>query len=545
VRAVRWVVVALGLALSAGPAVAADAPLVTTAADVVAPSLDVFPTGTPCSFTDDFGAPRGTDASGNPLYHEGNDVIASIGTPIYAVKAGTVSRLSQSVKGGNQLYLTLDDGTYFFHAHIDHYADGITAGTKVTAGQVIAYVGQTGDAQYTIAHLHFEVHPQGGAPIDPYLLLKAVDPCHGGVPSPPSPPPTGPSGNGYGGLTTITPVRFADTRSNLGMTPFTAMTVNTLTIAGYRGVPSDTQAVRATVTVTAPAAAGYLTVWPCGSGVPATSILNFDAGQTVANSTLVGLGSGRLCLRASTKAQVLVDITGWQAAGGALGFAAVASTRLVDTRTDHTRLPAGGTLTVTVTDPAAHAISANITAVDPAAAGYLTAYPCDAARPTASNLNYLAHRTVASGVTVGLGAPHTFCVFSLAATDVLVDLTGVWTSGAGAKPTAIEPVRVLDTRTSGTRLVPGAVTRVAVAGVAGLPTGIAGVATNITVTAPRAAGYVTAWSCDGGAPVASTLNFAAGATVANSATLPLTDGALCATSSTPTDLVVDVTGTLS
>ena len=68
------------------------------------------------------------------------------------------------------------DGTYFFYAHLDTFAEGIAEGVAVTAGQVIGTVGSTGNAG--TAHLHFEVHPGGGAAVNPYPIIKAVDACH-------------------------------------------------------------------------------------------------------------------------------------------------------------------------------------------------------------------------------------------------------------------------------------------------------------------------------------------------------------------------------
>ena len=76
---------------------------------------------------------------------------------------------------GNALWLTLPDGTYYFYAHLSSFADGIGVGTKVTAGTVIGYVGKTGNA--SVPHLHFEVHPNGGAAVNPYPIVKAVSGC--------------------------------------------------------------------------------------------------------------------------------------------------------------------------------------------------------------------------------------------------------------------------------------------------------------------------------------------------------------------------------
>jgi murein DD-endopeptidase MepM/ murein hydrolase activator NlpD len=83
--------------------------------------------------------------------------------------------LTGGTLSGNSIRLTIADGTYFFYAHLDGFAAGLTAGQTVRAGQIIGYLGSTGA---TSNHLHFEVHPKGGAPINPYPIVKAVDACH-------------------------------------------------------------------------------------------------------------------------------------------------------------------------------------------------------------------------------------------------------------------------------------------------------------------------------------------------------------------------------
>ncbi|MHB1130096.1 MAG: M23 family metallopeptidase, partial [Ilumatobacteraceae bacterium] len=77
---------------------------------------------------------------------------------------------------GNALRLSQSDGTYFFYAHMDSFAAGIAVGTPVHAGQIIGYVGSTGNAGGP--HLHFEVHPFGGDPVNPYPVVKVVDACN-------------------------------------------------------------------------------------------------------------------------------------------------------------------------------------------------------------------------------------------------------------------------------------------------------------------------------------------------------------------------------
>lgn len=138
-------------------------------------TLEEFPMQGLCAFGDTFGAPR----SGGRT-HEGVDIIGDAGKLIYAVADGTITKLVYDVpgsRGGNNLRLTMDDGsnTYFYYAHLSGFADGIKVGSKVEAGQILGTNGETGNAP--IPHLHLEVHPGGGGPVNPYRYVKAVDAC--------------------------------------------------------------------------------------------------------------------------------------------------------------------------------------------------------------------------------------------------------------------------------------------------------------------------------------------------------------------------------
>lgn len=136
-------------------------------------SIDVFPVQGKCWFSDTWQAPRG----GGRL-HEGVDVIAARGNLLYAVVAGTISKVYNDTPGslaGNGLRIALDNGTYFTYLHMDTFAEGMVLGATVTAGQVIGTVGTTGNA--ATPHLHFEVHPGGGAAVNPYPLIKPLDDC--------------------------------------------------------------------------------------------------------------------------------------------------------------------------------------------------------------------------------------------------------------------------------------------------------------------------------------------------------------------------------
>ncbi|HEX6490854.1 MAG TPA: choice-of-anchor P family protein [Gaiellaceae bacterium] len=116
----------------------------------------VFPVYGPSSFTDTFGAFRG-DVPGN--WHHGDDIFAPLGAPILAVADGTVFSVGWNNIGGNRLWLRDGQGNEFYYAHLSAYSPLARNGVHVRAGDVIGFVGNTGDAQSTPYHLHFEVHP--------------------------------------------------------------------------------------------------------------------------------------------------------------------------------------------------------------------------------------------------------------------------------------------------------------------------------------------------------------------------------------------------
>jgi murein DD-endopeptidase MepM/ murein hydrolase activator NlpD len=128
----------------------------------------VFPVYGPHNFTDTFGAARADTG-----FHEGNDIFASAGTPVVAVCDGSLNRVGTLPISGNRLWDKCKTGDSFFYAHLSAYASDTHDGLQVKAGQVIGFVGSTGDAEQTPPHLHFEVHPGDGAAVDPYRILRA------------------------------------------------------------------------------------------------------------------------------------------------------------------------------------------------------------------------------------------------------------------------------------------------------------------------------------------------------------------------------------
>lgn len=112
--------------------------------------------------------------------HDAIDIEAPRGTPVLSVAASLVVKLFQSDRGGTTLYaLAPDQRTIYYYAHLDRYADGISEGLRLRAGQIIGYVGDTGNAQPGDYHLHFEISTTadpkkywGGTPVNPYPLLR-------------------------------------------------------------------------------------------------------------------------------------------------------------------------------------------------------------------------------------------------------------------------------------------------------------------------------------------------------------------------------------
>jgi murein DD-endopeptidase MepM/ murein hydrolase activator NlpD len=124
----------------------------------------VCPVAGAASYSDTYGAPRS-----DGRVHEGVDLIAPAGTPLVAVVSGNADFHSSSL-GGNSVGLSGDDGNYYFYAHLSGYEG---SSRHVSQGEVIGYVGATGNANGT-NHLHFEVHPGGGASVNPYPYVVAA-----------------------------------------------------------------------------------------------------------------------------------------------------------------------------------------------------------------------------------------------------------------------------------------------------------------------------------------------------------------------------------
>lgn len=143
----------------------------------------IFPVVGATTYTNDFGDPRPQGT------HQGNDLVAKKGTPVVAVEPGRVVKYTRSSRAGCMLYLYGRSGTTYLYVHLNNdrtqsndnrggcrngiaYAPGLRARQWVRAGQLVAYVGDSGDANGIVAHLHFEVHRKGGRAVSPYRHLR-------------------------------------------------------------------------------------------------------------------------------------------------------------------------------------------------------------------------------------------------------------------------------------------------------------------------------------------------------------------------------------
>ena len=126
-----------------------------------------FPVAGLATWSDDFHDPR---YNPTPHYHQGNDIWADYGTPVRAPAAG-VAELTGEIVGGISVYVTTDDGTYYYMTHLSGFAPDLHTGATVAQGQVVGFTGTSGNAAGGPAHVHFEIHPGGGAAVNPKPIL--------------------------------------------------------------------------------------------------------------------------------------------------------------------------------------------------------------------------------------------------------------------------------------------------------------------------------------------------------------------------------------
>jgi hypothetical protein len=398
-------------------------------------------------------------------------------------------------------------------------------------------------------------------------------------------PAPGSERSAEGAYQALAPLRLLDTRSALGVatrTPAPAGSSTPVMIAGRGGAPTTgVRAVVLNVTVTQPATGGFVTAYPGGTSLPGTSSLNFATGWTRANLVTVKVGSdGMVNLHTSTRTHLIADLVGvylssasTPTAGVFGGYVAVEPDRVVDTRDGTWGGPLKGRYQLVQAldygeflSPTIRAVVVNVTATNPEAAGYLTAFDGDSAMPTTSTLNFAQGTTVPNMAVIptstcikcaddGRDIPM-FAIFngSARSTDVIVDIVGFIdddTTGQGSRFRPLDPVRIVDSRTSLRATAFDWNHQQTVALPAPLITrSTRAIVANTTLVRPTRSTYLTVWSDGSFQPPVSNLNARAGQTVANMtisgtaiADVPLAsftvfNQACC------TDVVMDLVGTM-
>ncbi|MFC0503947.1 right-handed parallel beta-helix repeat-containing protein [Micromonospora costi] len=372
-------------------------------------------------------------------------------------------------------------------------------------------------------------------------------------------------------FTAVAPTRLLDTRAAIGIpttSPVAGKGRVQLSIPRIGGVPAaDISAVVLNVTVTQPNAAGFLKVYPgTVSGTEASSV-NFVAKETVPNLVTVPIGDGVVVLEnmSSGTVHLVADLQGYYSAQGS-GFKPLSPVRVLDTRSGtgkpiaanaDLRLDLSGRLPSDAT-----AAILNVTVTGPTAAGVLKVYPDGTPTPVASNLNFVAGQTIPNLVVVPVVAGRALIRnASSGTTHVVADLAGWFgsaASGATQSYVPFGPNRIADSRT-GTGFVGRGAGPVEPRGEATVeawylkefdgfrcdacPTPAAVVA-NLTVTAPSAAGVLTAYPYGEPRPTASNVNFVAGETASNLAVVKVGGRKLSLynASSGGTQVIVDQSG---
>lgn len=386
----------------------------------------------------------------------------------------------------------------------------------------------------------------------------------------------------------ITPARYMDTRPGFtsfdgGFSGFGPIAGNagvvSLAVGGRGDVPAEVLAVALNVTVTGATAAGYVTVWPCNPKMPTASNLNYTAGQTVANAVVSATDfEGYVCFYAKSPVHVVVDVVGYVPLTST--YLPLVPQRMYDSRFGtcdgpwnspdvlsfhYPLFPADVEEGCTSPYPEgpleipadAEAAVLNLTAVATAGPGYIGTAECyDDASPRTSTLNFDRAGQVVPNLAVapvdrGQDNPGSLCFRQKNNGHFVIDAFGYFPAGSGYTP--IVPARIVDTRPTGAtadgrdrsegRLERLEVRSFALAGrLGGAVPAVGAAVVNVTVTGSDQPGWVSVYPC-GEPTTTSTVNFAAGQTVANAAFVsPGIQGLVCYTASQPAHVIVDLQG---
>jgi hypothetical protein len=346
-------------------------------------------------------------------------------------------------------------------------------------------------------------------------------------------------------------------------------------VTGRGGIPASADSASLNIVAISADGPGFLTVYPCDQArpVPAASV-NYDGGDVRSNAVLTKLSlTGTACIYTLRATDLAVDVNG--AFSLSAGFDSVNPARLLETRNGpglqtadgqlegDGRLADGETIEFQVTGRAgvpegARAASLNVVAISADGPGFLTVYPCDQARPVpAASVNYDGGDVRPNAVLTKLSATGTVCVYTLRATDLVVDVNGAF--AAGSSFSSINPARLLETRPGpnlktidgksqgGGRIGGGQFVTLQVTGRAGVPEGARAASLNVVAIFADGPGFLTVYPCDQARPVpAASVNYDGGDVRPNAVLTKLSaTGTVCLYTLRATDIVVDVNGAIT
>lgn len=473
-------------ATTTAPTTTARPASTTTSAPPKAAAVTIrqFPVQGVCWFTDTWGAPRSGGRS-----HQGVDIIAPTGKAVYAADDGTLTKQYLDAPGalsGNGWRLTRSDATYFFYGHFSRFAPGLSVGSKVKAGQIIGYVGMTGNAG--VPHLHFEVHPLGGAAVNPTPVVKAVDGCS---------------------VTAIV------TQPVPGATTTTAATTTT--------VKSTTTTVKpgATTTTVKPTAT---TAKPTATTVkPGATTTTVKATTTTAKPTTTTAKPTTTTAAPTTTTAPAPALTKWQF---------VTPVMALNTVLEGRRLAPGTPVSVSVNGltgvtPSTSGVMLRIVVRNISSAGSLTLHACGSTPGAAATLSYAPDRLGAVVATTAV-RNGSFCITATSAVDLRVAVMGQLAPTGTVRQSA-------DGRSLNLGSLAAGATKSLSPAQLGQPAGAQAVQVTITLTSPTGAGSFGIGSC-GGTPWI--LSFPAKASQSFTLVVRTNSAGVCLTSSVGTSVTV-------
>lgn len=318
------------------------------------------------------------------------------------------------------------------------------------------------------------------------------------------------------------------------------------TVSSFGGLPAGASSVWLNVTAVPMSAPGFLVAFAAGPQPP-ISTLNFAPPRVRANAVAVALGAGGgVTFSANVDVDVIADLTGAFAPTG-LGLLPAGPLRVMDSRSSDTALVPGVPFAVDVGAPAgAVGVVASVAVIQGGVeGGFVTAFPCGAAVPSTSNLNFTGSSVSANTVISELGAGQV-CFVATQPVHLVVDVTGFLVPTGELSYQALSPVRILDTRDPsglyGGRVGAGQILELPIQALPGMPPDVRAVVANITTVSPGTRGFVTAFPCGIAPPSTSSLNFDSDAPAGALTVSRTGSGSLCLHANARTHLIVDVLG---